>query len=169
VEAVRSVKDPRVRFENLAVRSPRPPEPERAWQTSGSRPFNHGLTMARGSWIAIQADDDEFTPDHIEILLEAAIENRVEMTYGASWMESPDGTWFRLGSWPPQHAGFCAGAVMYSAGLHFLAYDEECWREDEPNDWNLWRRMLDAGVRVGFLDRVVFRHYVEARHRVKVS
>jgi hypothetical protein len=169
VEAMSSVTDPRVRFENLPVRGPRPPEPERAWQTSGSRPFNVGLTLARGSWIAIQADDDEFTPDHVEVLLAAAIENRIEMIYGASWMESTDESWFRLGSWPPQHAGFCAGAVLYSAGLSFLGYDEECWREDEPNDWNLWRRMLEAGVRVGYLDRVVFRHYEEARHRVKVS
>ena len=81
-------------------------------------------------------------------------------------MEAPDGLWHRMGEWPPHHAGFAAGAVLYSAGLSFLRLDEECWREDEPNDWNLWRRMLDAGVRMGFVDQVVFRHYAEARHRL---
>ncbi len=169
VEAVQAIRDPRVRFENLPVRGPRPAEPERAWQTSGSRPYNRTLELARGQWIAPHADDDEFTPDHIEVLLRSAIDNRLEFVYGASWMESPDGVWFRLGEWPPHHGGFAAGSVLYSAGLRFFRYDEECWREDEPNDWNLWRRMLEAGVRMGFIDRVVFRHYAEARHRLKVS
>jgi hypothetical protein len=169
VEAVMAVRDPRVRFENLAVRGPRPPEPERAWQTSGSRPYNRTLELARGQWIAPHADDDEFTPDHIETLLTAAIENRLEFVYGSSWMENADGTWFRLGLWPPQHAGFAAGSVLYSAGLRFFKYDEECWREDEPNDWNMWRRMKEAGVAMGFTDRIVFRHYAEARHRLKAS
>ena len=169
VQAVRSVRDPRIRFVQMPERGPRPDDPERAWMMSGSRPYNHGLELARGQWIAPQADDDEFTPDHVEVLLAAAIEHRLEMVYGAAWMETPDGRWFRLGEWPPHHAGFAAGAVLYSAGLRFLRYDEECWREEEPNDWNLWRRALDAGVRMGFIDQIVFRHYVEARHRLKVS
>jgi Glycosyl transferase family 2/Glycosyl transferases group 1 len=169
VEVMQAVHDPRVRFENLAVRGPRPPEPERAWQTSGSRPYNRTIDLARGQWIAPHADDDEFTPDHIETLLAAAVEKRLEFVYGASWMEREDGTWFRLGVWPPQHAGFAAGSVLYSTGLRFFKYDEECWREDEPNDWNLWRRMKEAGVTMGFVDHIVFRHYAEARHRAKAD
>ena len=163
--AIRSVKDPRVRFEDLPERSPYPDDPERAWMCVGTRPLNRALEMVRGQWIAPQADDDEFTPDHVELLLSVAIEHRLEFVYGDSWVESSDDTWYRLGSWPPQHAGFCAGAVLYAAPLRYLRFDEECWRENEPNDWNLWRRMLDAGVRAGHVDRIVFRHYVEARHR----
>jgi hypothetical protein len=98
-----------------------------------------------------------------------AIEHRLEFVYGDSWMEVPNETWCRLGSWPPQQAGFCAGAVLYAAPLRYLRVDEECWRENEPNDWNLWRRMLDAGVRAGHVDKIVFRHYIEARHRLAAS
>jgi hypothetical protein len=47
-----------------------------------------------------------------------------------------------------------------------MRLDEECWRDGEPNDWNLWRRLLDAGVRAGHVDSIVFRHYQEARHRL---
>ena len=169
VEAIASVADPRLRFENLAVRGPRPPEPERAWLTSGSRPYNRTLDLARGQWIAPTADDDELTCDHVEVLLREAIERRLEFVYGATWMEQPDSTWFRLGHWPPELAGFGAGAVLYSSGLRFLRYDEECWREDEPNDWNLWRRIMEAGARMGYVDRVVFRHYAEARHRPQAA
>jgi hypothetical protein len=164
--AIRSVKDSRVRFEDLPERSPYPDDPELAWMCVGSRPFNRALDLARGAWIAPQADDDEFTPDHVEVLLSVAIENRLEFVYGDSWMEMPEGHWVRLGIWPPRSAGFCAGAVLYAAPLRYLHMDEQCWRDNEPNDWNLWRRMLDAGVRMGHVDHVVFRHYVEARHRL---
>jgi glycosyltransferase involved in cell wall biosynthesis len=169
VEAVASIKDPRLFFENQPVRGPRPDDPERAWMMSGSRPYNRGLQLARGSWIAPLADDDVFTPDHIEVLLSAALENRIEFVYGQSWMEDYDGTWFRIGEWPPRQGGFSAGSVLYSAALRSMYLDEECWREEEPNDWNLWRRMWDAGVRIGFVPQIVFRHYVEARHRIKAT
>ena len=102
----------------------------------------------------------------VTLLLSVAIENRLEFVYGDSWMEMPEGYWVRLGIWPPRSAGFCAGAVLYAAPLRYLHMDEQCWRDNEPNDWNLWRRMLDAGVRMGHVDHVVFRHYVEARHRL---
>ena len=131
----------------------------------GSRPYDRGLEMARGQWIAPQADDDEFTPDHIETLLSVALDNRLEFVYGDSWMELPEGPWIRLGVWPPRHAGFCAGAVLYSSALRFINEDEECWREGVPNDWDMWDRMMKAGVRAGHVEHIVFRHYREARHR----
>jgi hypothetical protein len=167
--AVRSLEDPRVRFEDLPERSPYPEDPEKAWMCVGTRPFNRGLELARGAWIAPQADDDEFTPDHIATLLEVALEHRLELVYGDSWMETPEGPWVKLGDWPPRLAGFCAGAVLYAAPLRILHMDEACWRENEPNDWNLWKRMLDAGVRAGHVEHLVFRHHLEARHRYSAT
>jgi hypothetical protein len=165
LEAIRVVDDPRVRFENLPERSPYPADPEAAWMCVGSRPYNRAVDLARGQWIAPHADDDEFTPDHVETLLSVALEHRLEFVYGDSWMETAEGPWVRLGEWPPKLAGFCAGAVLYASPLRYMGLDDQCWRENEPNDWNLWRRMLDAGVRAGHVDKIVFRHYVEARHR----
>jgi hypothetical protein len=161
VETIEAVGDPRIRMENLAVSGLQPLRPERARLTSGSRQCNRALEMARGQWIAPQAGGDEFTPDHIEILLAEAMERRLEFVYGSSWIEVPNGLWFRLGKWPPRRAGFAAGSVLYSAGLRFFHFDEECWREDEPPDWSMWRRMLEAGVGMGFVDRVVVRRYAE--------
>jgi hypothetical protein len=165
LEAIRSVDDPRVRFEDLPERSPYPPDPETAWMCVGTRPYNRGLELARGQWIAPQADDDEFTPDHVETLLSIALDHKLEFVYGDSWMETAAGPWVRLGEWPPRQGGFCAGAVLYSSSLKYINEDEDCWREDEPNDWNMWKRMIEAGVRAGHVDHVVFRHYLEARHR----
>jgi hypothetical protein len=50
-------------------------------------------------------------------------------------------------------------------GLGFIRYDVECWRLDEPGDWNLFRRIERAGARVGFVDEIVHRYYLGARPR----
>lgn len=165
VEAVRSVSDPRIRFVNLPQRGVYPDEPERRWMVAGWPAVNHALDIARGAWVAPLDDDDEFTPDHVEILLRAAIEQRLEFVYGRTLMEFAEGQWGILGAWPPAHGAFTHGSVLYSARLRFLRYDPESWREEEPADWNLWRRMLEAGVRMGIVDAIVYRHYREARHR----
>ncbi len=164
VDAVTSVRDPRLRFENLP-RPTYPADPERRWQVAGTYATNHGLELARGAWIAPLDDDDEFTPDHVEVLLAVALEHRLELVYGQSLMEMSDGTWGLVGSWPPAQGAFCHGSVLYAADLKFFRYDPDAWRLNEPGDWNMWRRMLEAGVRMGRVEHVVYRHYAEARHR----
>ena len=168
VDAIASVRDPRVRFVNLP-RPDYPADPERRWQVAGTAAVNRALDLARGAWIAPLDDDDEFTPDHVELLLATAIEHRLELVYGQSLMERPDGTWALVGAWPPQQAGLCHGSVLYAAELRFMRYDPEAWRVAEPGDWNLWHRMLDAGIRMGNVEQVVYCHYQEARHRIAVA
>jgi hypothetical protein len=168
VEAIAAVRDPRLRFVNVP-RPDYPDDPERRWQVAGTNAVNHALEIARGAWIAPLDDDDEFTPDHVELLLSLAIEYRLEMVYGQSLMEQPDGSWSVVGSWPPQQGGLCHGSALYAADLRFFKYDPEAWRVHEPGDWNLWHRMLDAGVRMGNVEQVVYRHYQEARHRTAAA
>jgi hypothetical protein len=168
VEAIEAVKDPRLRFVNLA-RPDYPADPEHRWQVAGTQAVNHALELARGEWIAPLDDDDEFMPDHVELLLSVAIEYRLEMVYGQSLMQQADGGWSIVGSWPPQQGGLCHGSALYSAALRYFRYDPEAWRDLEPGDWNLWRRMLEAGVRMGNVEHPVYRHYLEARHRSEAA
>lgn len=165
VEAVESVRDPRVRFVNLPERGLYPVEPERRWLVAGSVPMNHARSIARGAWIAPLDDDDEITPDHVELLLGLATEYRLEFVYGMAEAELPDGSWTLVGSWPPVQGGICHGSILYSSKLDYIDYDEASWRLNEPTDWNRWRRMIEAGVRMGRVEHVVYRHYAEARHR----
>jgi glycosyltransferase involved in cell wall biosynthesis len=168
VAAIEKVDDPRLRFVNLA-HPDYPADPECRWQVAGTQAVNHALELARGEWIAPLDDDDEFTPDHVELLLSVAIEYRLEMVYGQSLMQQADGGWSIVGSWPPQQGGLCHGSAFYSAALRTFRYDPEAWRDLEPGDWNLWRRMLEAGVRMGNVEQVVYRHYFEARHRAEAA
>jgi glycosyltransferase involved in cell wall biosynthesis len=166
LSAISKVHDPRVRFVNLSPTT-YPAHRERRWKVIGHGPMNYALDNARGAWITLLDDDDEFTPDHVETLLDAAVGRRLEFVYGDTSVRRDDGTWGVLGEWPPRYAGFTQGAVMYASVLRFMKYDARSWQVNEPADWNLWRRMLLAGVRMGHVPTVVYRYY-PARHVPRV-
>jgi glycosyltransferase involved in cell wall biosynthesis len=158
IAAVQSVRDPRVRFVNLP-RTPYPTDPYRRWLVVGYGPRNYALDVAKGAWITTLDDDDEYTPDHVEVLLRAVIDRRLEFVYGQSEVIAPDGTKGLVGRWPPSLGAFTDGALLYSARLRFLKYDPESWRDQVPADWNLWRKMLSVGVKMGYVEQVVYRYF----------
>jgi hypothetical protein len=158
---LRDVGDPRIRFHNLPVRGQYPTDPYLQWLVAGSAPANEALRMARGRWIAWLDDDDEFSSDHLEVLLAACLVRRWEFAYGVMEMEVGPGVWRCVGDYPPHCGRICNASVLYGAHLRFFRYDLQSWRLDEPNDWNLWKRMWGAGVRMGFVDRVVGKHFLE--------
>lgn len=166
-EAVRSVDDPRVRFVNLPARGIYPEDPEHRWYVAGVDPANLGIELARGAWLTQCDDDDELTPDHVEVLLRAAREQRVEMVWSQARMEVAPGQWAVIGTPPLRCGQVTHGSVLYSLGLRFFRYSRTCWKLGQPADWNLWHRMLDAGVRIGFVPQVTYVHYAEARHRTQ--
>jgi hypothetical protein len=161
--AVRSVTDPRVRFENLAERGRYPADPQFRWMVAGSTPMNRALDLARGEWVAPLDDDDEFTPDHIAVLLDACRSRDLELAYGVAETEVEPGVWEAVGSSPLRHGTIVHAAVLFRRAIGFIRHDLDAWRLYEPGDWNVWHRMRDAGVRMGFVDHVVTRHHLERR------
>lgn len=148
-EAISALADPRIRYEEFSRRSHYPEDPHLRWMVAGSPGMNRGAELATGEWIAPLDDDDEFTPDHIEKLLDLARASRAEFVYGAidqHRIETDDRA--RIFSDPPAAGQISMQAAIYHAGLRFMEYDTESWRVDEPGDWNLIRRMVDAGVRM---------------------
>jgi glycosyltransferase involved in cell wall biosynthesis len=162
-KAVMAVKDKRLRFVNLPSRGVYPTQPERRWMVAGEAPMNHALDIARGAWLAPLDDDDEFTPDHVEVLLDACRERTLDFAYGLARMEVAEGNWETVGSWPLRLGQIIHASVLYSMDLRILRHDVNSWRLHEPGDWNLWHRMRDAGARMGFVDHVVVNHYLERR------
>lgn len=159
--ALARLGDPRIRYHNLPERPRYARFPRAFWATAGTHAANAALDMCRGDWIAPLDDDDEFSDDHLETLLAAARTRRLEMVYAQMAAERPDGSWAAIGSEPLTYGQVCHGAVLYSARLLCLRYDLFAWLEEEPGDWNLWKRMVAIGARIGFLPRVVGRHYAE--------
>ena len=63
---------------------------------------------------------------------------------------------------PPVRTPRASDATRYGV-LGTWVHAVDSWRVHEAADWNMWRRMRAAGVAMGFVDRVVCRHYLERR------
>jgi len=163
--AVGSVKDSRLRFVRLATQGLYPADPNHRWMVAGSHPMITALALARGAWLAPCDDDDELTSDHVEVLLGAAKQRRLEMVWSRASCEVQPGEWQELGSERLRLGYVSHGSVMYSLGLRHLIPNIRAWRLGEPGDWNLWRRMRDIGVHMGFVDHLSYVHYLEAIRR----
>ncbi len=150
-----SFGDDRIHYFNLPFRGPYPDDPVRRWYVAGVPAINEAAQLARGSWIAPLNDDDSFTPDHIELLLDAARSQRSEVAYGRFVMSFPDRDPFEHGVYPPVLGKFTWQAAIYHAGLRFFEMElGDAWF-DRPGDWSLCRRMLLAGVRFTMIGDVV--------------
>ena len=162
-EKIKTLKDKSIRFYNLPYCPQYPHNSWAFWWTAGVPPANVGIDLCRGEWIAPLDHDDEFTEDHIEVLLDKCLSGGYEFAFGKVLSEKPGG-WEEIGSFPLRYSKVCHMGVMYSADLKFLHYDMDAWRLREPGDWNLWRRMLLAGAKIGFVDKVVAKHYGVQKH-----
>jgi Glycosyl transferase family 2 len=157
-ERIANMGDPRVRFVAMPHRGVYPEDARKSWMVAGAPAMNAGAQLAAGQWIAPLDDDDEFLPNHIEILLDTALAGRFEMVYGKANRITTDGTTV-VGDYPPRLAKFSFIAAMYMTPLRFFEWDVRSWVLDEPADWTLCRRMLESGVRIGFVDQVVTNLY----------
>jgi hypothetical protein len=160
-ERIRALGDARIRFVNLPERGRYPEEPFARWMVAGTAPMNHALGEARGEWLAPLDDDDEFTPDHIEVLLDTCRRERSEMAFGIARMQRATGEWHDVGSLPLRRDHICHSAVFYWAGLRFMPHEMTAWKLGEPGDWTMWRRMKWSGVRIAHLPRLVAIHHLE--------
>jgi Glycosyl transferase family 2 len=151
--------DPRVRFHNLPRRPRYPSNPMKRWRIAGLQAINLACDMARGAWIAHLDDDDVFTPDHVEKLLQHALSFNVEFVSGRSRVELRPGQWEERGSALRKNGRIRQGYVSHSTVLRrsytkFFRGDG-CLKLDLAADSYTWARMLNAGVRTGFVDEVV--------------
>jgi hypothetical protein len=154
--AIESLGDPRISFHNLSYRGPYPVDPHAMWYVAGVPPFNEAVRRARGAWVAPLNDDDAFRPDHLEVLLEAARRDRLEVAYGKVAVHRPDGTSAEIGEFPPAHGAFTLQTALIHAGVAPMfpaELSDELFRL--PWDWGIGLRMTRSGVRIGFLDAVV--------------
>jgi hypothetical protein len=76
-------------------------------------------------------------------------------------MEMNRNEWVDLGSYPLMCGRISHISVLYHSKLKFFKYDVNTWKYEEPADWNMWRRMKEAGVKIGFMDKIVGKHYLE--------
>ena len=165
---IAALGDPRIRFINLPFRGPYPLDDKERWYVAGAPPMNRGIREARGQWLAPLDHDDEWDDDHLSVLLAHALETHAELVYGRiRTIDGATGATGEMGSWPPTRGQFGFLGAIQHHGLKRFEYDLNCRFADEPGDWNLARRMWDAGVRFAFLDRAVATHHHIPKHATR--
>lgn len=158
VDAMADFPDDRLWFWNLPhAEYPEDFDDRRA--VIGLPSLNFGLDRARGEWVAVLADDDEWTPDHHAVLLSAAERNGAQHVYGISetWKDGRRTDQF-YGAWPPGGGQFCNGANLYRADLDYR-YAMDCRSRGRMGDEDLWLRMVEGGVRFHFEREVVHKYH----------
>lgn len=159
--AVEGIADPRVRYYEVPERPSYARHFQSFWMTAGSMSANGALDACRGDFIAPLDHDDAFTSGHVAELLSAARESGADLVYGQAACETREGPWSIIGSSPLELGRITHGSVLHSSRLAHFRFDPHCWLLDEPGDWNLWRRMAEAGATIVHLPRVVFIHFKE--------
>lgn len=150
-------RDNRFKFWNLP-HYPYPDDWENKWGLLGLASLNFALDNAQGEWIAVLNDDDEWTPDHLEILYTEALTSGADHVYGmADTYKNGQSVNQFYGAWPPGIAQFCNGANIYRAALGYR-YDLRCREKGLNGDEDLWTRMISDGVKFHFVPRLVL-HY----------
>jgi glycosyltransferase involved in cell wall biosynthesis len=156
---VRALGDPRVVLWTMD-RQEYPEDPGQRWAVLGLNARNHALDQAQGDWIAPLDDDDEWTDDHLEVLLREV--EGFDFAYGMSQYHWPDGHYQVAGRWPPGYGAFCDGAQLYRNGMGYR-YDPRCIERGLPEDGDMWNRMVEGGVRFHFVPQVVHHYYPNPR------
>jgi glycosyltransferase involved in cell wall biosynthesis len=152
-KVVRRIGDQRIKVIEVPRRQTYPPTAENHWLAGPVVPANAALKAASGDWIARIDDDDIWTPDHIATLLDFAQRGRWEFV--SAGHETHEGK-----VEPYDLDGVLVGGTqtwVYRSYLRFFRYNPDCWRKDynRVNDTDLQDRMRRAGVRMGYLDRVL--------------
>lgn len=134
-------------------------------------PKNIGIAYARGAFIALADDDDEWYPWHLETLIGEIRKGDADVVYGR-W----DFGGQREGeTWPfvpfnhltaelvvttGPRTNFISVACVFSkaamiAALGPKVFDEELRRF---GDWDVWRRAILSGLRFRGVDRATFKY-----------
>jgi hypothetical protein len=161
--------DPRIHFVNLPFRAVYPDNPHERWQVAGGPPWNRAIELCQGEWISPLDDDDELLPNHMETLLDLALEHRAEYAYGNLEQVAETAAEPYLFSFPPEQGRIGLQQALYLRGLSFFESDIYSWAMDEPADWNIIRRMREAGVRMAATEQPVARYYAASEKRAWAS
>ena len=164
-ERIAALGDERIRFYNREQNGPYSTDRLERSLSAGTFAANEAFARSRGTWIACQNDDDDWSDDHLAALLAEAQRTHAELVYGRMRVAiHGTGEESRFGSWPPSVGNFAFQGAIYHGILREYRVDIDAYKQGEPGDWNLARRMLEAGVRFAFFPHDVGTYHLADGH-----
>ena len=143
----------RLIFVNLPERNKEEQElikdPETRWFMGPVRATNEATKLCSGDWVAHLDDDDSWTPDHLQTMLDFAIKGNYELVSSAY-----DGNGKKVGA--ENGIGGCQTWLMRRYIAEIFQYDKNCYKKkwNRVSDTDVAERMRKAGVRIGYLDKI---------------
>lgn len=157
---VKALNDKRIRFTDLSYHYRYPEYQVHRWMAQGVMAHNQAVRMCKGSWIAPLDDDNEFLPNHLDVLLRKVQREKLELVYGNMIsIDRETGEKKRVGGFPPAIGNFDFSACLYNRALRIFPFDINSYLFYEVCDTNMIRRLSEAGVRMGFINRYVTNYW----------
>ena len=167
---VLAIKDSRIKFKNLIYKKKQSFKIKKnIWLAGEVLAANYALKISTGKWIARLDDDDIWTADHIEKLLNFCLDYNFEFASG--YVETPDfekkerqkiiSDYFETSHLKSKYVNNpnvgSHSSFFFINYLKKFKYNEDCWRKriNASNDLDLVVRFLKAGVRIGYLNEKV--------------
>ena len=154
-EEIKKFNDKRIKFYKIIRKKRYPSNLDNHWACHSVVPTNFGLKKINGDWIAHIDDDDIWTEDHLEKLLDLAIKNKSEFVSSSYIVEKKNEKIIKnfKNETPP------IGGVqtwLYISYLKFFKSNINCWRKkiNKVNDLDLQDRMNRVGVKMSYLEDV---------------
>jgi len=155
-DELKLISDPRIRYWNRP-RQTYPANPEHRWWVAGLEARNFGFRMVRSEWISELDDDDEWTDDHVEILLAEVQTTGADFAYGMSERFFEIGEERREQGREPLGCEACSSGAWIMRSAMGYRYDMGCIERGKPEDCDLLSRIVADGRRWSFVPKVVHR------------
>lgn len=128
--------------------------------------INEAVRMGRGQFIAYMFDDNEWFPQALEHLVNAAQMSGSDLVHGKAYVVQPDGQRVEYGSLPSGYESLASfntipnGAVLIPRSFidRFGLYDPH-YVIGRLYDWELWLRARKMGATFAYVDEFITTEY----------
>ena len=128
------------------------------WYAGPVLAANLALEKLKGDWIARNDDDDVWTTDHLEKLLNLAIKGNYDLVSSHYKVTDDQGTRVLTAFDNPKDYTKIGGTNtwLYKSYLKCIKYNIHCWRKNyfRVNDTDLSQRFYFSGIKTGYLEEV---------------
>jgi len=158
-DVIKTFNDPRIHFENLPEHGAYPTEPFERWMVAGTIPLNRALELASGDFVTHLDDDDEFTPERIEKLVNYAKETRADFIFHPFWWESGTDQWVIVPAGALALANVTTSSVFYHRWFKHVPWDINAYKYAEPGDWNRFKKAKELDAKLARFPELLTRKY----------